>query len=113
VEVVEGREGLFIGKGVLRIGQEIIRIKSRGRSYYGEIPARDFRPEVRDDRGAHMSAIRRGREDIGSGLFPAGPWAGSGFGPKRFPAALYSFSFSFLFFFCKFCKKLQMDSNQF
>jgi hypothetical protein len=99
VEVVEGREGLFIGEGVLRIGQEIVEIKSHGRSYCGKIPAHDFHPEVRDDREAHMSAIRRGREDTGSGLFPAGPWAGSGFGPKRFPTALYSFSIYFLFFF--------------
>jgi hypothetical protein len=100
--VVEGRVGLFIGKGMLRIGQEIVGIKSRGRSYYGELPTHDFRSEVRDDRGAHMSVIRRGREDTGSGLFPARPWAGSSFGPKRFPAALYSFSISFLYFFSVF-----------
>jgi hypothetical protein len=109
VEVVEGREELFIGEGVLQIGQEIVEIKSRGRSYGGKIPARDFHLEVRDDREAHMSAIRRGREDTGSGLFPAGPWAvlasGLNVSPLPFTPFLFIFSFSFLFFFCEFCKE--------
>jgi hypothetical protein len=97
--VVEGREGLFIGEGVLRIGQEIVGIKSRGRSYYGEIPTRDFRPEVRDDRGPTCQRYEGGEKIPVRGCFllGRGPVLASGrnVSPRPFTPFLFLFSFSF------------------
>jgi hypothetical protein len=57
--------------------------------------------------GALLSAKGRGKEGTASGARGVGPWAGSGFGPNRFPWPFSSFPFSFLFFSVFFFVNLQ------
>jgi hypothetical protein len=45
--------------------------------------------------GVLSLAAGRGKEGTASGAWGIGPWAGSGFGPNRFPWPFSSFPFSF------------------